>query len=132
MIEPSSQIKPLRDFLLVERLEGHGVERVTKGGIVIPATNEARAKTKNDYFRARVIAVGPDVKDPPNPETEHVLVYTWAGDETLYTGIHAGRNRLFIRPDDIVCAVDAEADVEALNARGLYASDKDPPKPRAA
>jgi co-chaperonin GroES (HSP10) len=102
-----SEVTPLRDLILVERLEGHGIEHVTKGGIIIPATTEARAKTKGDTFRARVIAKG---REAPHDlyVGEVVIVFTWAdGDGSkLYTGVEIGRHRLFIEPKDIVCVVE--------------------------
>jgi co-chaperonin GroES (HSP10) len=110
-------VRPLRDQILVERLEGHGIERTTKGGIILPASLEARARTKSDYFRARVEAVGPDVRELA--KDDHVLVYTWAdGGSKLYTGVGVGRNRLFVTPEDIVCAVAPDADVEVRQADG--------------
>lgn len=104
-------LAPLRDLVLVERLTGHGIERVTSGGIVLPATNEAKAKTKADWFRARVLAVGPQARDVR--VGEDVLVYTWKGEvgRGLYTGLSAGGDKLFIAADDIVCAVDPAAEV---------------------
>jgi chaperonin GroES len=111
--------QPRNDRILVERLEGRGVESITAGGIIIPATTEKRAKTTADHFRARVVAVGPgellqngerDAIDL-NPGDE-VLVYSFAEDKSdgsaLYTGAGGpGRNQLFVRPRDIVCAVAA-------------------------
>lgn len=128
-VEPPRKVRPLRDLVLVQRLEGHGIERVTPGGIVIPAACEAKAKTKNDYFRARVIAKGP--KAPPELEVgEDVLVHTWAGGDGtgLYTGAltSVGNGRMLITPDDIVCAFPRGTLVEGVNARGLDASDRSP------
>jgi co-chaperonin GroES (HSP10) len=105
-------IRPLRDRIHIRRLEGHGIETVTPGGIVIPATTEARAKSKNDYFRAEVIGIGPDVRElAPG---DHVLVHTWHdGDgSTLYT------SGTFIGPDDVICAVAKDARIDHINARG--------------
>lgn len=107
----SVPITPLRDLLLVERLEGHGIERVTKGGIIIPATLEAHAKTKNDTWRGKVIAKGPKAPDDV-VVNDVVMVFTWAdGDgKKLYTGHEAlTKNQCFIEPDDIVCIVDDDA-----------------------
>lgn len=106
-------IRPLRDRIHIRRLEGHGIETTTPGGIIIPATTEARAKTKNDYFRAEVLAVGPDVRELA--AGEHVLVHTWAdGDgSVLYT------SGAFIGPDDVICVVAKEARIDHLNARGM-------------
>lgn len=120
-MQGTPNIRPIGDNVLVERLEGHGIERVTKGGIVIPATCEAKAKTKNDVFRARVLAVGPDAKEVRDAVSEgfdHVLVYAWRGDsgQGLYTGTPLGRDRLFIKPDDIIVALAEEAHVEAKNS----------------
>lgn len=104
----TQDIRPQRDLILVEKLEGHGIERVTKGGIIIPATNESHAKTKNDTWRGKVIAKGP--KAPSELATgDVVMVFTWAsGDGTkLYTGHKAlTKHQCFIAPDDIVCIVD--------------------------
>lgn len=122
-------MRPLRDLILVQRLEGHGIERITPGGIVIPAACEAKAKTKNDYFRARVIAKGP--KAPAELEVgEDVLVHTWAGGEGagLYTGAltGVGGGRMLIQPDDILCAFPRGTLVEGVNSKGLDASDRSP------
>lgn len=116
-------IRPIGDNILVERLEGHGIERVTAGGIVIPATLEARAKTKNDVFRARVLAVGPSedanaVREAVSDGYSDVLVYAWRenGQRGLYTGTPLGRDRLFVKPDDIIVAVAPDARVESRNS----------------
>ena len=118
-------IRPVGSNILIERLEGHGIERVTAGGIVIPATNEARARTKNDSFRARVLAVGPaqeanPIRDAVAEGFDHVLVYTWADNDDakrgLYTGTPLGQNRLFVKPDDIIIALAADAQLEARNS----------------
>lgn len=117
-----SHIRPTKSRILVERLEGHGVERTTKGGIVIPATNEAKAKTKNDVFRARILAIGPDATEIQRAYEdgfEHVLVYAW-NDTTkrkgLYTGVPVGRNRLLIEPDDIAIPCMPDADIDVSNS----------------
>lgn len=105
-------IRPLRDRIHIRRLEGHGIETVTPGGIVIPATVEARAKTKNDYFRAEVVAIGPEVRElEPG---EHILVHTWHGGDgsTLYT------NHTLIGVDDVICVVAKDARIDHINARG--------------
>lgn len=114
-------IQPLNDRILVKRLEGHGVERVTDGGIIIPATTEAKAKTKADTFRARVLAVGPGRvlesggRHPVGVEPgEDVVVETWAdsAEHTLYTGAPGlGPLELFISPDDVVCVVGQDVRV---------------------
>lgn len=114
-------IQPMNDRLLVQRLEGHGIERVTDGGIIIPATTEAKARTKADTFRARVLAVGPGrvldsgVRVPVDVQPgEDVIVETWRDDtsNSLYTGdtgVEPGQ--LFIGVDDVVCVVGPEVRV---------------------
>jgi co-chaperonin GroES (HSP10) len=102
------EIKPLGNRILVERLEGHGIEETTACGIILPATRESRARFKGDYFRARVKAIGTDVRLAPGElEPGHeVLVYEFGGDK-LYTG-EGTTHGLFVTLDDIVCAVDPE------------------------
>lgn len=104
-------IRPLRDKILIRRLEGHGIETVSKGGIVIPATAEKGVRTKADYFRARVEAIGPETERaiPDLAVGNDVLVYTYSGQaESVFTG--KGREmagaRIFIEPDDILCVVE--------------------------
>lgn len=100
-------IRPLGDRILVKRTSGHGVEEVTPGGIILPATREKSVRTKPDYFRARVEAVGPEAERalPDLAVGEEVLVYTYSGDaETVWTGT-AAAGGLFIRPEDIIAAV---------------------------
>lgn len=110
------QLRPLRDLILIERLEGHGIERVTKGGIIIPAASEKRAQTKRDYFRAKVLAIGPKVVDVE--PGEHVLVHTWANGDgrQMYTGTWIDGRRGFVTADDIELVMAPEADVEANQA----------------
>lgn len=104
-------IKPLRDLVLVESLDV-GREHVTPGGLIIPATIQARAKTKSDLWRGRVLAVGPEVKDfEPG---EDVIVHTWAdGDGSkLYSGeARLGGHRQLVKQGDIACVVDPSAQV---------------------
>jgi len=103
-------VTPLRDLLFVETLD-MGRERVTAGGIVIPATQGARAKTKSDLWRGRVLAVGPEVRDVE--PGQDVIVHTWAeGDGTkLYSGESVGGHRSFIRAGDVACVVESDARV---------------------
>lgn len=93
-------------MVLVERLEGHGIERVTPGGIVIPATAERRPTTKADTYRARVLAVGPEAARELTPGTE-VIVHTWhASGDKLYSGVGTDYGTL-VALEDIVCALEA-------------------------
>jgi hypothetical protein len=108
MGETRTAVRPLRDLVYVERLR----PKITPGGIHIPETFEAKhsARLKTaatpDYFPAKVLSVGPLVRELVPGDT--VLVHTYAeGDgKTLYTGENVGeRDRLLVRyPDDFVCA----------------------------
>jgi len=105
------QIHPLRDRILVTRLEGHGIETVSPGGIVIPATVEKSVRTKPDYFRARVEALGPEAERAYAGDLkpgDEVLVYTYSGTaDSVFTGSTLGEHRVVIGPDDILGAVVA-------------------------
>jgi co-chaperonin GroES (HSP10) len=105
------QIHPLRDRILVTRLEGHGIETVSPGGIVIPATVERSVRTKPDYFRARVEALGPEAERAYAGDLkpgDEVLVYTYSGTaDSVFTGSTLGEHRVVIGPDDILGAVVA-------------------------
>lgn len=101
-------IRPLGNRILVRRLEGHGIETVTSGGIIIPATAAKSVRDKPDYFRARVEAMGPEAERaiPDLAPGNDVLVYTYSGEEdSVFTGA-AGAGGLFIKPDDILCVVE--------------------------
>lgn len=103
-------VSPLRDLLFVETLD-MGRETVTEGGIIIPATQGARARTKSDLWRGRVLAVGPLVRDVE--PGEDVIVHTWAdGDGSkLYSGESVGGHRSFIKLGDVACVVAADTRV---------------------
>lgn len=97
-------IRPLKDKILVRRLEGHGIEAVSKGGIILPATREKSVRTKGDYFRARVEAMGPDAQRamPDLEPGEEVYVYTYSGtSESVFTGVDTPYGTV-VRVGDIV------------------------------
>lgn len=106
-------VRPLGDWIFIEKI----TPKMTPGGIHIPATfnHKHRASLKHgavtDYFRARILARGPRV--PAEVEQfDEVMVYTYAEGtgERLYTGEDSGeRGRMFIKPDDIICAVERAA-----------------------
>ncbi len=101
-------LQPLRDLIRITRLEGHGIENVSKGGIVLPATREQSVRTKGDYFRARVEAIGPAAKYAADELRvgDDVFVWTYSGTEkSVFTGHKAGGFE-FIEPDDILCVVE--------------------------
>lgn len=106
-----SNVRPLGKKIMIRRLEGHGIERVTAGGIVVPATVEKSVRTKADYFRARVEAIGPDACRETGGDLavgDEVLVYTYSGTEdSVFTGKGTEDDpRLFIEPDDIICVAE--------------------------
>lgn len=102
--------RPLGERILVERVDGHGVEKVLASGIVLPATREASVQTKGDLFRARVRAMGDEAKRqvPDLSVGEEVFVYAYSGNgESVYTG-DSTKAGVFIKPDDIACVVEGE------------------------
>jgi co-chaperonin GroES (HSP10) len=111
MSEPNV-IRPMGDRLYVQRIR----ETVTAGGIVLPETFKAgkngfsarqKMNAVKDTFHARVLATGPDVRELA--QGDEVIVYSFAdGDGSkLYTGDAVGeKDKLFIKMDDVVCAVD--------------------------
>lgn len=110
------QIHPRRNLVLVRRVleadrtrDAEGNER-TAGGLYVPADYKARgsqkAVRKADHFRARVIAVGPHVKDPLVVPGAEVPILTWGNHpdgtrRSLYTGVDGPDGTLFVAwPDD--------------------------------
>jgi len=115
--EEAVSISPIADWIYVERVR----EKVTAGGIYLPETfkagkhgHSAREKMNAvpDHFMARVLATGPAVQRSEAHglfQGDMALVWSYAdGDGSkLYTGESVGeRDRLFIKPKDVVCALD--------------------------
>lgn len=85
-------------------------EKVTAGGIIVPEDYVARASkkavSKADHFKARVLAVGPEVKDALIQPGAEVQIYTWAENPDgtrrgLYTGVDGPDGTLFVNwPED--------------------------------
>jgi co-chaperonin GroES (HSP10) len=103
-------LKPVGNRILVERTEGHGIEKVLPSGIVLPATREGTVQTRGDLYRARVIAMGDEAKRrvPDLEVGEDVMVYAYSGTaESVFTG-DATSAGVFIEPDDIACVVEGE------------------------
>jgi len=109
-------IRPYRDRIHVTRLDGHGIERTTPGGIVIPATVEKDIRTKQDCFRARVNAVGDEADRELQGDLkpgDEVLVYTYAAEDAKYVftgGDYLGKGardavHLFVKPADLLAVV---------------------------
>ena len=94
-----ASIRPLRDRLLVERVEPG---ETVSGGIVIPDT------AKEKPLEARVLAVGPGKRDDDGKriqleveEGDRVLVPKYAGTEVKIDG----RERLIIREDEVLAVL---------------------------
>ena len=101
-------MRVLGERILVERLDGPGVEEVLPSGIILPATREASIQTRRDTFRARVLAMSDEAKRQlPDVAVGHdLLVFTYSGKgETVFTG-EVTPYGIAITPDDILCAVD--------------------------
>lgn len=111
-------IRPYGDRVLVEKLDGEGVDTVSPGGIHLPGVKFARGKTKHvpDTFRARVLAVGPKVRDVR--VGDEVIAYTYSreghgrvltGDETEY-GLVLGEDDVLavLEPTEVVPVVPFE------------------------
>lgn len=103
-------IRPYGDRILVERLDGHGMETVSPGGIVLPAVEWKRGKTKHvpDTFRARVIRSGPEANRFV-ADGDEVLVYTYSreGHGRALTGWDTSYG-LIIQVDDVAAVLHAE------------------------
>ncbi len=110
-------VVPIGTWIYVERIP----EKVSPGGIHIPETFRAgksglsareRINSIKDHFLVRVLATGPEVQKSEAHglfQGDHALVWSYAaGDGSkLYTGESVGeKHRLFIKPNDVVCAVD--------------------------
>ncbi len=87
----------------------------SKGGIIFPETFSLRKKfsarerlnSVPELFHAIVLSCGPRVRELS--QGDEIIVYSFAKDEHLYTGLSVGeKDRMFIGPDDVVCAVDRE------------------------
>lgn len=99
-------LRPLRNRVLVERI----TEKVTAGGIHVPQDYKARgsvkAVNKRDEFRARVLAVGLEVREELIKPGVEVLLYTWAEESDgtrrgMYTGVDGPDGTLFVNwPED--------------------------------
>lgn len=110
-------VVPIGSWIYVERIR----EKVSSGGIHLPETFRAgksglsareRINAIRDHFLVRVLATGPDVQKSEAAglfQGDHALIWSYAeGDGSkLYTGESVGeKDRLFIKPNDVVCAVD--------------------------
>ena len=108
---------PIRDWLYVEKIP----ERMSPGGIHLVETFRAgksgvsareRMNAVKDHFTVRVLATGPEVQRSEASglfQGDLALVWSYAaGDGSkLFTGETGGeKNRLFIKPNDVVCGLD--------------------------
>lgn len=134
MSDQPETLRAAYDWIYIEKIVPNETalgEEVTEGGIIIPATFKsgfsARLKVNaiKDTFHARVLSIGRDVRAPDLAQFDEVIVYTYADSDgskgvsvnpsidNLFSGESSGeKNRLFIKLDDIVCAVDRGAAAE--------------------
>jgi co-chaperonin GroES (HSP10) len=107
----TTAVKPLRDLVYVEKIE----PEVLASGIILPTKgafmgHSARMKMNAtpDYFHAKVIAIGPDVKELALGDEVYVHTFAEGDGSKLYTGENVGeKRRLLVKyPDDILCALD--------------------------
>ena len=94
------KIRPLRDNVLLKRIEG---EERTKGGIVLPET------AKEKPVEAEVVAVGPGKRtdegriiEPAVKKGDRVLFGKWAGTEIEI----GGEKHLIVSEDEILAVVE--------------------------
>ncbi len=104
-------IRPLHDRIYIQRVR----VKESAGGILFPATfrqakqfsARERMNAIPDVFHAYVLAVGPDVRELARGDEIVVFAYAEGDGSKLYTGDSSGeKDRMFIGPDDVVCAVD--------------------------
>ncbi len=107
--EPPRALRAIGEHIYIQRLR----VAESKGGIIFPATFSLRKKfsarerlnSVPEMFHAIVLSCGPRVRELS--QGDEILVYSFAKDETLYTGVSVGeKDRLFIEPDDVVFAID--------------------------
>lgn len=110
-IENPRAIRPLHDRIYIQKLR----VAESKGGIIFPETFKLRKQfsarerlnSVPDLFHAIVLACGPDVRELA--QGDEIIVYSFADSDgsKMYTGESVGeKDRMFIGPDDVVCAVD--------------------------
>jgi co-chaperonin GroES (HSP10) len=104
-------LRAIGDHIYIQRLR----VAESKGGIIFPETFSLRKKfsarerlnSVPELFHAIVLSAGPRVRELS--QGDEIIVYSFAGDESLYTGVSVGeKNRMFITPNDVVCAVERE------------------------
>lgn len=116
-------VVPVGTWIFVRKIR----KTITAGGIHLVQAfkagkhgSSAREKMNAvpDYFEAVVLATGPEVRTSEAAGLEQgdrCLVWSYAeGDGSrLYTGEDVGmRDHLFIRPSDVVCAIDDDEAAE--------------------
>lgn len=121
MAEERLTVLPVGSWLYVERIR----KTMSDGGSIhLPQTFKAgkhgysareKMNAVSDTFLVRVLATGPEVARSEAAGLEqgdHALVYSFADaiddpNRGLWSGESSGeRDRIFIRPGDIVCALD--------------------------
>lgn len=130
-------IKPLNDFVLIERIDGDGREEIRPSGLILPAVDRrlrhGNSHAVPDTYRARVLAVGPEARRLTLDQLgdgDEVLVHTYdqrpdktlAGEETAHG--------FFVRVDDIIGILgpDASADTSPFTCMRPKTKNFEPPE----
>jgi hypothetical protein len=105
-------IRPTGSNIYIQRIR----PKMTPGGLHLPETFKAgkngRSKREEfaaipDTFHAHVLAVGPDVRELAQGDEVIVFSYADSDGSKVFTGESVGeKDKIFIKPDDIVCVVD--------------------------
>ena len=107
--EPPQALRAIGEHIYIQRLR----VAESKGGIIFPQSfspskkfsARERLNAVPEMFHATVLSCGPRVRELS--QGDEIIVYSFARDESLYTGVSVGeRDRMFIESDDVVCAVD--------------------------
>lgn len=111
-----SEVKPLGDLVLLERIDGDGREEVRPSGIILPARDlslrHGNTKRIPDTFRARVVAVS----DLAAKATEgalvrgvEVLVHTYDQGQERTLATEETRYGAMVSVEDIIGIVEESA-----------------------
>lgn len=107
--EPPRALRAIGEHIYIQRL------RVTesKGGIIFPASfapskrfsARERINAVPEIFHAIILSCGPRVRELS--QGDEIIVYSFSSGSDLYTGVNVGeKDRMFIEPNDVVCAVE--------------------------
>ena len=94
-------MRPLREAAKGAHVDANQHRVTTRlDGLVVDESDDAPR-----LFHAIVLSCGPRVRELS--QGDEIIVYSFARDESLYTGVSVGeKDRMFIEPDDVVFAID--------------------------